>query len=148
MFNSVMHGLLFIFCFLYLEVEAATTSGGASAYIATALTVSTLNNIDFGTAPQGDPAKLIAPTSLAAAAFSVLGESNMPYTISLPAFVDITNASGKTIRVDTFSSFPSGSGMLDANGAQTLKVGARRAALALNQSVGIYSGSFTITVVY
>jgi hypothetical protein len=55
-----------------------------------------------------------------------------------------------TIAVNTFVSFPAAgaNGLLNATGSQLLLVGATRDALAANQALGTYTGTYTVDVVY
>ena len=115
----------------------------------------TVSQLDFGTAAQGDPSKQVLPgttDNAANASFLVTGDNNRAFTIALPVTaVNIQTGTGPTldtIALSSFASFPSGSGALDAAGNRTLLVGATRAALRVNQRAGLYSGSYTITVVY
>jgi hypothetical protein len=74
--------------------------------------------------------------TVAAAKFTVTGETNATYSISLPASVTLTNGANSMI-VDAFTSTPSGTGALAA-GTQEILVGA-----TLNVGASQASGTYT-----
>ncbi len=80
------------------------------------------------------------------AIFTVTGDKDVAYSISLPGSATLT-AGGDTVTVDTITSNPSGTGVLAGNGRATLNVGARLN-LGVNQAAGSYSGTFDVTVNY
>jgi hypothetical protein len=88
------------------------------------------------------------PGTVTAASFNIAGLANATYAITLPATHDISNGA-QTMTVNAFSSNPSGTGTLDATGAQTLNVGATLNVNA-NQASGTYTNAagFTVTVNY
>ena len=141
-----------------LQAHAASTTGTARQVVISALSIANVSDLDFGTAPAGDVAKTVAPGSSENAdngSFTVTGQANTAYTITLPAdgTVTMTTAGGgvdKTIAVDSFASFPAAgaNGLLSAGGTQSLFVGATRAALSATQVAGTYTGTYTVTVVY
>jgi len=81
------------------------------------------------------------------AVFDVRGDPNAVYTITLPAAVVMTAASGNTLVVDRFTSLPSGTGLTDAGGRQLLFVGATLN-VGSNQVFGAYSGIMSVTIDY
>lgn len=91
---------------------------------------------------------LVPSSSGSAAQFSVSGDANATYAISLPADGTVSLASGtNSMAVNTFTSSPSPTGTLGAGGAQTLSVGATLS-VGSNQAIGSYSGTFDVTVEY
>ena len=137
--------------------KAASAIGRAVQVVVASLTISKVSDLDFGTAPQGDIAKTVAPgaaENAENASFDVVGNANAVYNITLPAdgTIKMVTAGGgapdKEISVDGFASFPAASGTLDVAGKQLLLVGATRAALLANQTPGNYAGDFTVTVAY
>ena len=87
-----------------------------------------------------------------AASFAVAGEVNETYAITLPDDVTVTittdgGGEGKTMAVSSFVSNPASTGTLDGSGDQTLLVGATITTVA-SQVTGIYTGNFTVTVLY
>jgi hypothetical protein len=134
-----------------LRAQAASTTANAVQIVFPAISITKDSDLDFGSAPQGDAAKVVAPVSSSAAGFTVSGDPNRAYTITIPASASMVTTGGgakKTIAVTSFVSSPSGTGTIGANGTQTLKVGATRAALEKDQVAGRYSGAFTVSVVY
>ncbi|MEM9939509.1 MAG: DUF4402 domain-containing protein [Pseudomonadota bacterium] len=80
-----------------------------------------------------------------AAAFSVAGEADQTYTITLPSSVAISNGSGGSMTVDAFTGSKS-TGTLVA-GTDTFTVGGQLN-VAANQATGEYTGTFAVTVEY
>jgi len=106
-------------------------------------------------APQGAAAVTIpAGTSETAsnASFRVTGNANQSFTIAIPTGnIQMEGPLPKKLNqidVHSFSSFPSGTGVLDPSGAAMVYVGATRTALAVNLPPGSYDGAFSLTVVY
>lgn len=91
--------------------------------------------------------------TVSSAEFEVTGTPAYTYSIAIaPATVDITNGV-QTMAVGSFTSTPdytvSGSGTLDATGAENIYVGATLT-VGANQASGIYTNAtaFTVTVNY
>lgn len=135
---------------------AISTTADALQVVIASLSISKVSDLDFGSAPQGDPLKVVAAGTAedaSNASFNIAGAPSTAYTITLPSngTVVMQTAGGgtnKDIAVDSFASFPSGTGLLDGSGNQLLLVGATRAALGASQVTGSYTGSFTVAVVY
>jgi hypothetical protein len=90
--------------------------------------------------------------SPSAAKFSVTGEGASTYDVSLPSSTTITAGVGETMTVDTFvSNLPSDRGTISGS-AGTSGTGSFYVGATLNidaaQPVGLYSGSFEVTVNY
>jgi hypothetical protein len=134
--------------------KAASANGTATAQVVVAISIAAVSNLDFGVTFPGDIQLIVPPGAAENASngsFTVTGDPNRAYTITLPTTINIITGAGganRTIVVDTFTSNPSGTGLLGAGGTQTLFIGARRAALPLTQVIGVYSGTYTVTVVY
>lgn len=137
-------GLCLFFCFFVAPPAA----------IAKPIKVTQVSDLDFGTGIPGDFSKVIpAGTSENSTngSFSVTGDANRSYSIVLPSSATLQTGKGPksdTISISNFLSFPSGNGVLGVTGAQNVFVGATRSALRLTQKAGLYSGSYSITVVY
>lgn len=137
---------------------AASTTGTAVQVVTAAISIVNVSNLDFGSAPQGDAAKTVAPGAADNAdngSFTVSGQASTAYTITLPAnsVVVMQTAGGgvnKDIAVDSFASFPAAgaNGMIGVGGSQLLLVGGTRAALGAAQQAGNYTTTYTVTVVY
>lgn len=92
---------------------------------------------------------LVASRAGAAAQFSVSGDPNFTYAISLPVngTVTLSDGAGHSMNVNNFTSSPSVTGQLSGAGTQQLSVGATLA-VGSNQPTGAYSGSFVVSVNY
>lgn len=134
----------------------ATASATATAIIVAPITLTKTVDMNFGNvAVIGSGTVVLTPAStrtatggvtlpvtagtVAAASFDVGGEGVYTYAITLPSTdYTITRASGtETMTVNTFTSTPSGSGILTA-GSQTLTVGA-----TLNVGAAQVAGTYT-----
>ena len=89
--------------------------------------------------------------TVTAASFSVVGQANYTYIITLPTSDLTLTRTGftETMVVNAFTSAPSGTGALSGAGAQTLTVGATLNVSA-NQVAGVYTTvtPFDVTVNY
>jgi hypothetical protein len=85
---------------------------------------------------------------VAAASFTVNGELNYTYAITLPSSsFTVSNGAATpiTMSVGTFVSSPSGTGTLSASGTQTLLVGATITMIA-NQASAAYTNTTGLVV--
>ena len=139
---------------LTTQVNAASDTANAVQIVTAALSITNTSDLDFGSAPQGDAAKTVLASDGTAASFDVVGTPSATYTVTLPAnsTIKMITAGGGTadteIAVDNFTSASVNSGALDGSGNDTLTVGATRALLSATQTIGNYSGTFTVTVAY
>jgi hypothetical protein len=159
-FKSTSAAIVLAFCveFVSNPAFAASTTGTARQVVISAISIANVSDLEFGTAAAGDAAKIVAPGSAENAengSFTVSGQANTAYTITLPSDGSVTLVTGgggtnETIAVNTFASFPAAgaNGLLGAGGSQSLFVGATRAALSAAQVAGSYTGTYTVTVVY
>lgn len=92
---------------------------------------------------------LVSSNAGAAAQFSVAGDPNFTYAITLPSngTVTLSDGAGNSMNVSNFTSSPSLTGQLSGAGSQQLSVGATLN-VGNNQPTGAYSGSFIVTVNY
>src|SRR5665811_404707 len=140
----------------------------SSATVITPITISKTVDMNFGSLVStvaggaivlpttgvrtGDAAILAGPTgSPTAASFTVTGETDYTYGITLPAApFDVSNSdtTAATMPVGTFVSLPDGTGAL-ALGTQTLLVGAT-ITLGATQASGVYTNAteMIVTVMY
>lgn len=106
-----------------------------------------------GPQPPTGGVTLIPSNPGTAALFTVGGLNGATYSITLPPALpnNITLTStvgGYKMTVDTFTSSPSGAGILDATtGKQSLAVGATLR-VGAGQPPGLYKGAFSLTVAY
>jgi hypothetical protein len=149
----------------------ATATASASATIVTPISISKTADMHFGNvavsasnngtvelAPAGTriatggvtlPAVTGSP---AAASFTVSGEANYTYAISLPTSnIQLVHSTNSTLSMDAgaFISSPATTGTLSASGSQTLSVGATLQVDAA-QAAGTYTttSNFDVTVNY
>ena len=114
-----------------------------------ALTGGTIVMSDAGSRSATGAVVLSSTDAGGAASFSVSGDPNATYAITLPASTTITHTvdNTKTMTVDTFTSNPSGTGTLSAGGSQAISVGATLT-VGNAQTVGSYTGTFDVSVEY
>jgi len=94
-----------------------------------------------GTRTTGGAGGVTLPATagtVTAASFTVLGQANYTYAITLPGSCTIYDGSGNTITGNAFTSSPSSSGLLSISGTQVLNIGA-----TLNFAAGQPAGSYT-----
>jgi Domain of unknown function (DUF4402) len=144
--------------------NSATTSANATARIIAPITLVKTADLNFGDVVPSGVAGTVTVTPAAvrtaaggaslgngaavtAAAFTVGGQGSATYAITLPAAAVTLTAGANTMTVDTFTSNPSGTGLLSGGGSQTLNVGANLNVGAA-QATGTYSGTFSVTVAY
>lgn len=157
--------LLMVLTFgIELPMQAATTTATVSANIVKPISLNTQNGLNFvdvapnnfaGTvvlSPDGSRvatggASIKSSVNGEAAIFQVQGEPNAVYSISLPKAVVLTGSAGNTMLVDRFTSLPSSSGRISADGLQTLAVGARLN-VGSNQAFGPYAGTMSVRIDY
>ena len=145
---------------------AVSGTGTATATIIRALTISnSTSDLAFGQVERSAAAVVVAADTGQTAtngSFDIAGEGGKTYTITLPAVAAVlTTGAGNTddlkLNVDTFTSFPSGTGTLSGSspgaGTESLYVGATlkgfaQEAISANQEYGAYTGTYSVTVVY
>ncbi len=149
------------------SLSAASTPGTATATLNSAIQLFKVTDMNFGTiVPSATPGTvvlapsssytstgglaLVSGTPRTAAAFWVYGQMNRVFTITLPTqAVEITNGSTK-MTVNTFTSDPSGTGILNFMNMfsmSALHIGAKLQVGAF-QEVGVYTGTFDIAANY
>lgn len=159
------------------QAEAITTNGTVDAVIVQALTLTAVDDLDFGNIAAGTGVSevTIAPASGARTldagdavligggtpqdgTFNLDGEDGLLVTIDLPANGDITVASGpNTMAVDDFTyDYDAGADAgvgdgtnvpLSVGGPHTLSIGATLFVGAA-QAAGTYTSTFPVTVTY
>ncbi len=153
------------------QANAATTEGRATATILTAIsaskneTTSTGGDLAFGVIIPGessgtvtispstsdrthDGGVALAASTSGAASFNVYGGANTAFTITLPDTDTVNIVSGNnTMKVVSFTVYPTGSITLNNLGKATFNVGGTLIVEKL-QPAGNYTGSFQVTVAY
>jgi hypothetical protein len=150
----------------WLPVAVLAAVGLFQAPAAQAQTIASIGSLSFGSfvasaggtiavAPGSGRSKTGSVILLAqggastAAQFTVSGTAMATYAITLPAdgAITLTDASGHSMALNGFVSYPGATGTLSGGGTQLLSVGAT---LSVNnaQPRGSYSGSFPVTVHY
>jgi hypothetical protein len=144
--------------------NSATTSASATARIIAPITLVKTADLNFGDVVPSGVAGTVTVTPAAirtaaggaslgngaavtAAAFTVGGQGSVTYAITLPAAAVTLTTGANTMTVDTFTSNPSGTGLLSSGGSQALTVGANLN-VGVAQATGTYVGTFNVTVAY
>jgi len=83
--------------------------------------------------------------TVAAAQFSIAGQASYTYAITLPTNASLSDGSGHTMTVSSFTSNPSATGTLSSGGTQTLYVGAT-ISVAAAQAAGSYTNATGVPV--
>lgn len=143
---------------------AATQTANGTATIVSAISITKVADLRFGTvAPHatltgtvvmtpaggrtaGGSATLSAVDTGGAASFTVDGDSTATYVITLPSTAVTISNGANNMTIDTFTSNPSGTGLL-AGGTQNLLVGGTLN-VAAAQVAGSYTGTFDVSVDY
>lgn len=112
-----------------------------------------ISDLDFGMALAGTPRKRVAPGSSENpenASFLASGSAGATFTIILPTTnILLTNpGSSDQLIVRRFRSRPKNSGRIRANGTRMIYVGATRRPIAAGVAPGLYTGTFTVQIVY
>jgi hypothetical protein len=89
---------------------------------------------------------LVPYSSGQAALFTVSGDPNLTYSITLPGNLDVSLTSfSNSMVVNSFASSPAGAGQLSGGGSQNLLVGATLS-VGGNQASGSYTGTYNVIV--
>lgn len=151
----------------YAQSTATSASTTADATIVAPISITAGSTLSFGAVVRSAAGGTVtlatdgtrtasgvsfSPTSTgspAASSFTVGGEANYTYAITLPA-ADVTLTKAvtlETMTVNNFTSNPGTTGTLDGSGAETLLVGATLNVGAAQVS-GLYEGTYTVKVDY
>ncbi len=157
--------LVFLICLAPSRLLAISTTGTATAIIATPITINEDTNLSFGKFALGTggtggtitltPALATVKTVsglnalsvpvVTAGKFTVTGVSGAAFAITMPSTITL-NGPGTAMTVDNITSFPSGGAILNG-GTQTLYIGGRLNVNAA-QANGSYTGVYTVAVAY
>jgi hypothetical protein len=147
---------------LSMQLQAATDTAVATATILTPISITKNVDLAFGdvypdavatgtvtvdstgarTAAGG---AALGATAGSAAQFTVNGEPNATYVLTLPAAPVTLTSGANTMTVDTFTSDTTST--LDATGAEIVNVGATLN-VGAGQAAGTYSGNVDVTATY
>lgn len=148
-----------------IHAHAAQATASATAEVMTPISISNTAALRFGKfsaltggtvvisaagARSATGAVVLSSTNAGgAASFTVSGDANATYAITLPNSATLTHGTDntKTMSVGSFTSNPSGTGTLSGAGSQTLSVGATLT-VGNAQTTGSYSGTFDVSVEY
>jgi hypothetical protein len=143
----------------------ASANANATATIASTIGITKTADMNFGKMLAGTGGTVVLSTAsgrtatggvvlvagtpaVTAAAFTVTGEPNATYNVTIPTGNVTLTSGGSTMVANAFTSNPAGTaGSLNAGGTQTLMVGATLT-VGNAQAVGTYSGSFDVSVAY
>lgn len=101
-----------------------------------------------GARSAGGGVVLVSSGPGAVAQFTVSGDANAGYAITLPANGEVSLTSGaNSMAVNNFVSNPASTGQIGGGGSQTLMIGATLS-VGNSQPPGNYSGTFNVTVIY
>lgn len=150
----------------YVYAATATANGTADVVAAISIAKASGGDLGFGyvvasgtagTAVVGTNnarsctggATCVAGGTMSAADFTVSGQANYTYAITLPSSTTLSDgeATPTTMTVNTFTSSPSATGTLSSTGSQALTVGATLQ-VGANQRADGYTGTFNVTVEY
>jgi hypothetical protein len=148
------------------QLSSATTGANAAATIVTAISLTKTADMNFSDVVTGATSgtveltasaspsrsalggtRLGNSTGISSATFTVAGDPEATYSISLPVVESELISGIHLMTVDSFSSSPIGSGLLSESGFQTLYVGATLN-VGASQANGSYTGTFEVTVAY
>lgn len=143
--------------------NSATGSAEASVTLITPISIQKDTDMSFGTfvssavpgtitmTPAGAVSAAggvtqISGGTISAAAFTVSGETDQTYAITLPGAVSLTGTvEGDILSLDNFTSTPENSGVIGTDA--TVSVGGTLTVPA-NSKAGLYTGSFDVVVNY
>lgn len=149
----VLMGSSLFFINDFEKAYAASGVGQARLVVPGSLIIVKTSDLDFGAAMPGDARKRVTRASADVpdnATFEVYGIAGSTITISIPpGSIFLSHAtSGDQLEVNRFRSRPNGTGRIRNTGQRTIFVGADRLAIPLGVASGLYTGVFTVDVVY
>ncbi len=145
-------------------LQAATATATVDANIVSTISMAAVSGLGFGDTSSSAMAGTVVMTPSgtrtttggvtintamagSVAVFDIVGDANASFAVTMPVSVVLSDASSNTMLVDSFTSSPALSGVLDGNGQLTLYVGATLN-VGANQPFGSYSGQMSVTVEY
>lgn len=157
---------IFAVCFFSVVSGHGQTTGSTTALLVTPITI--VKNVDMnfgnvavsssvsgtvilspsGSRTTGGSGGVTLPATtgtVTAADFTVSGQAGYTYAITLPSTATISDGSGHTMTINTFTSTPSLTGTIGTGGTQIVTVGATLM-VASGQIPGAYSNSTAVPV--
>jgi len=152
--------------FASVSFAQSSSNASASANIVTPIAITKVTDMNFGnvavaastggavtlstsgTRTTGGAGGATLPATsgtVGAAEFTISGQASYTYVISLPSSCTISDGSGHTMTVNSFTSFPSATGTLSSSGVQNLKVSATMNVAAAQPS-GFYTNPSGVPV--
>lgn len=152
---------------VFAQASSDVATADASARIITPIDITKVDNLVFGNiaASSSTGTVVIAPDatgtrtsaggvtpsvigSYGSAEFTVTGEANSTYTISVPSSVTISDGNSHSMTVNNFLTNEADLiGTFSPSGSQTIYVGATLN-VGASQATGNYTGSYAVTVAY
>ena len=143
-------------------VHAAAATANATATIIAPITITKDVDLDFASIVPGAGGTVVVDTAdtrtcggglvctgaVSSASFTVGGQAGANYTIAVaPATLVITDGSGNSMNVDTWTTAPTSPATLSGAPPDSLTVGATLH-VGAGQAAGVYSGTFSVTAEY
>jgi len=163
----VSGAIVMLGCTFSSRAQTQTVTGTASALLITPITIVKNVDMDFGnvavsssvsgtvvltpssTRSTGGSGGVTLPATtgtVTAADFTVSGQAGYTYAITLPTTATLSDGSGHTMTINTFTSVPVATGTLSSgSGVQDLAVGATLN-VAASQTPGVYSNATAVPV--
>ena len=151
---------LFVLAFALGAAFAASTTGNAKAEIIAPLSVAQTRQMDFGKIVQDATggnvvlgsngvatSSLILVGATAAGEFEVLGQPSQNVTVSLPSTISLSDGLSGSMTISSLTMSKSATHALDGTGESVFTVGGTLA-VGASQDVGVYTGTYTVTVNY
>lgn len=143
--------------------SSATQSTTVSARVLAKIQLTKNTDLNFGDLVAGASAGTVVITTagvrsstggvalavgtVSQAGFTVTGEPNKTYTITVPGSVTLNGPGGNTMLVNAFVLNPTTPATLPVGGTMPLNIGATLN-VAANQVTGSYTNTFNVTVAY
>lgn len=152
-----------IFAFSNISFGQSSANANAGANILKPIAITNTQDLDFGDIISQTAEFTVTVTTAGArsasnvtailtavgeqATFSVTGQENQTFKVTLPASVSITDGGVNSMSIAGFNHDLGATPVLDGTGNATLNVGAVLTVGAA-QAAGAYTGTFDVTVVY
>ena len=160
---------IFAFSTISFGQSQSTASADAGANIITPISISNSQGLDFGdivsqtsaftvtmyasgaridgSGLSGDQSPLLSTNAGTPALFTITGEENYKFSVTLPSSIELTATGATPMTVNGFTMNLNAANNILTDGSVDLSVGATLNVNA-TQAAGVYEGSFTVTVAY